>query len=29
MESVRMDEVLYDSDRTRSLKSRETGLRGV
>jgi hypothetical protein len=26
MESVRADEVLYDSDRTRSLKSREMGL---
>jgi hypothetical protein len=29
MESVRMDEVLYDSDRTHSLKSRDTGLLGV
>ena len=29
MESVRADEVLYDSDRTRSLKSREMGLRSV
>jgi len=25
-ESVRIDEVLYDSDKTHSLKSRETGL---
>lgn len=29
MESVRIDEVLYDSDRTCSLKSREMGLWGV
>lgn len=29
MESVRIDEVLHDSDRTRSLKSREMGLWGV
>lgn len=29
MESVRADEVLYDSDRTRSLKSREIGRCGV
>jgi hypothetical protein len=29
MESVRMDEVLYDSDRTRSFKRREIGRWGV
>jgi hypothetical protein len=29
MESVRMDEVLHDSDRTHSLRSLETGLCGV